>query len=62
MGGNVAPAEPRHRGDRRPRRAEPPQQRVERDRADRLGAAEAQPVEAFLGVELARGQGRLSPS
>jgi hypothetical protein len=58
-GGDDAPsAEPRHRIERRPRRAESAQQGIEGDRADRLGAGEPQPVEALLRVELAGGQDR----
>jgi hypothetical protein len=40
-------------GLRRPKTA---QHRVKRDRADRLGAAQSQPVEALLRIEFARGQ------
>ena len=41
----------------RPRRTEAAQHRIKADRADRLGAAQPQPVEALLRIEFARGQG-----
>ncbi len=53
---HIAPAELWHRVERRAGRAEAAQQGVEGDRTDRLGARKTQPVEAFLGVKLARGQ------
>ena len=46
--------------DRRARRAEAAQHREEADGADRLGAAQPQPVQALLRVEFARGQGCVS--
>jgi hypothetical protein len=48
--------QPRQRVERRFRGAKAAQQCVEGDRADRFGAAEAQPVQALLRIELARGQ------
>ena len=54
--GEAVAAEPRHRVERCPGRAEAAQQRIKRDRADRLGTRQAQPVEALLRVELAGGQ------
>src|SRR5258708_5493071 len=45
----------RQRVERRARRAEAAQQGIEGDRPDRFGAAEAQPVQALLRIELARG-------
>ena len=52
----VAPRQPRECVERRPRRAKAPQQRIEADRTDGFGAAQPQPVQPFLRIELARGQ------
>jgi hypothetical protein len=56
LGALAAAGELRHRLERRTGRAEAAQHRIEADRADRLGAAQAQPVEALLRIEFACGQ------
>jgi hypothetical protein len=55
---DITPAKLRYRFERRVSRAKAAQQRIKSDGADRLGARQTQPVEAFLRVELAR---RLAP-
>ena len=56
LGALAAPRELRDHLQRRAGRAEAAQQRVKADRADGLGAAQPQPVEALLRIEFACGQ------
>jgi hypothetical protein len=60
--GALAPAgEKRQRVECGSRRTETAQHRIKGDRADRLGAAQPQPVEALLRIEFACGQGLSQP-
>jgi hypothetical protein len=60
LGALAAAGETRQRVERLSRRTEAAQHRIKADRADRFGAAQAQPIEALLRIEFACGQRCLS--